>query len=110
MWQLERSDGSTFGSSAARFGSDCTTCTVTASSIVNQLEAARISWKAYMEDLPHPCFTGASSGLYARKHDPFAYYTPITHNRAWCSRTPSLKPLLATAISDTQRRSRGRPG
>jgi hypothetical protein len=30
-----------------------------------------------MEDLPHPCFTGAGAGDYAKKHDPFAYYRPL---------------------------------
>ena len=53
------------------------TARVAATSIVDQLERAGLSWKAYMEDLPHPCFTGASAGEYAKKHDPFAYYTRI---------------------------------
>ncbi len=48
---LAMTGGSSFGIS-----SDCTTCTVKASSLVDQLELARLSWRAYMEDLPHPCF------------------------------------------------------
>jgi phosphatidylinositol-3-phosphatase len=63
--------GSTFGIS-----SDCTDCTVRATSIVDQLVRARVSWKAYMEDLPRPCFLGAGAGDYAKKHDPFVYYAP----------------------------------
>jgi hypothetical protein len=68
---LALTGGSTFG-----IDSDCTGCVVRATSIVDQLERAGISWKAYMEDLPHPCFFGASAGGYAKKHDPFVYYRP----------------------------------
>jgi hypothetical protein len=87
---LALTGGSTFG-----IGSDCTSCSVNATSIVDQLQHAHISWKAYMEDLPHPCFTGPSSGAYAKKHDPFAYYTEITHNRAWCAHIVPLGQLGA---------------
>ncbi len=66
---LALTGGSTFG-----IDSDCTDCAVSGPSIANQLQAKGLSWKAYMEDLPHPCFTGADSGGYAKKHDPFVYY------------------------------------
>ncbi|MBV9050506.1 MAG: hypothetical protein JOY58_19725, partial [Solirubrobacterales bacterium] len=89
------------GGSAFGIGSDCTSCAVHGSSIVNQLESAHISWKAYMEDLPRPCFTGASAGDYAKKHDPFAYYTQITNNRAWCSRIVPLDSFFADERSDS---------
>jgi phosphatidylinositol-3-phosphatase len=87
---LALTGGSTFG-----IDSDCTDCSVGATSIVDQLERARLSWKAYMEDLPSPCFTGASAGEYAKKHDPFAYYTRITTNRAWCANIVGLSRLYA---------------
>jgi phosphatidylinositol-3-phosphatase len=76
---LALTGGATFG-----IDSDCTDCSVGASSLVDQLEAAHLSWRAYMEDLPGACFTGASAGEYAKKHDPFAYYTRITSNPARC--------------------------
>src|SRR5579884_375824 len=69
---LALTGGSTFGIS-----SDCTGCSVRATSLVDQLQAAGISWKAYMEGLPHACYTGADTGEYAKRHDPFAYYTDI---------------------------------
>jgi hypothetical protein len=50
---------------------DCTDCHVAAPNIVDQLEAAGLSWKAYMEDLPHPCPGAATAGGYAKKHNPF---------------------------------------
>lgn len=72
--------GSTFG-----IASDCTTCYVNATNIADQVEASGRSWKAYMEDMPTPCYLGASSGNYAMKHDPFMYYTDIRNNPARCA-------------------------
>jgi hypothetical protein len=40
---------------------------VGARNVVDQLDAAHITWKAYVEDMPKPCFRG-----YSRKHNPFA--------------------------------------
>jgi hypothetical protein len=85
---LALTGGSTFGIS-----SDCTDCTVRATSLVDQLEHAGISWKAYMEDLPSPCFTGAAAGEYAKKHDPFAYYTRIVDDPARCKHIVPLGQL-----------------
>ncbi len=65
--------------------SDCTSCTVDAPNIVDQLEAAGISWKAYLEDLPTPCFKGASFAGYAKKHNPFAYYPDVAGDGARCA-------------------------
>jgi hypothetical protein len=87
---LALTGGSTFGIS-----SDCTACGVGATSIVDQLERAHVSWRAYMEDLPRACFTRASAGDYAKKHDPFVYYTRIVKNRAWCARVVALTRLTA---------------
>ena len=83
----------------AMFGisSDCTSCTVGATSLVDQLARAHISWRAYMEDLPSACFTSASAGEYAKKHDPFAYYTRIASNRRRCAGIVPLTRLAADA-------------
>ncbi|HVS40951.1 MAG TPA: alkaline phosphatase family protein [Candidatus Dormibacteraeota bacterium] len=54
--------------------------------LVDELAARGIGWRAYMEDMPSPCFGGASSGGYAKKHDPFMYFTSITGNPAQCAR------------------------
>ena len=84
---LALTGGSTFG-----IDDDCTDCAVSATSIVDQLERAGISWTAYMEGLPRPCFAGAGAAGYAKKHDPFAYYTRA---RASCSRVVPLSRLGA---------------
>ena len=78
---LALTSGSTQG-----IGSDCTDCGVSATNIVDQLEGAGISWKAYLEDVPSPCFLGAQAGGYAKKHNPFAYYADIVRSPARCGR------------------------
>jgi hypothetical protein len=72
--------GSTFG-----VASDCTTCYVNTTNIADQVESSGRSWKAYMEDMPTPCYMGASAGNYAMKHNPFMYYTDIRDNAARCA-------------------------
>jgi hypothetical protein len=54
--------------------------------LVDELAQRGIGWKAYMEDMPSPCFGGGSSGGYAKKHDPFMYFSSITGNPAQCGR------------------------
>lgn len=78
---LALTSGSTQGIS-----SDCTECHTNASNIVDQLEAAHISWKAYMEDSPTPCFKGAEAGGYAKKHDPFIYYDDVASSPGRCNK------------------------
>jgi hypothetical protein len=92
---LALTGGSTFG-----IDSDCTDCSAgPARSIVDQLETAHLSWRAYMEDLPAPrdragtCFTGASAGDYAKKHDPFVYYARIVQDPSRCVNIVPLSRL-----------------
>jgi hypothetical protein len=76
---LALTSGSTHGITG-----DCTDCHVAAPNIVDQLEAAGVSWKAYMEDLPHPCSGAATAGGYAKKHNPFMYYDDVARNPRRC--------------------------
>ncbi len=85
---LALTGGSTFG-----IASDCTSCAVRQTSLVDQLDAAHISWGAYMEDLPRACFTGSQAGEYAKKHDPFMYYTRIAGQLALCRKVVPMRQL-----------------
>jgi hypothetical protein len=87
---LALTSGSTHGVS-----SDCTECHVAAANIVDQLEAAHISWGAYLEDVPAPCFRGAGAGGYAKKHNPFIYYDDIARSSARCHRLVGFGRLAA---------------
>jgi len=75
--------------------SDCTSCHVGVTSIVDQLEAAGISWKAYLEDVPGRCFEGAGAGGYAKKHNPFIYYDDIARSPARCARLVGFGALAS---------------
>jgi hypothetical protein len=87
---LALTSGSTQGVS-----SDCTECSANAPNIVDQLEAAHISWKAYMEDLPTPCFKGSEAGGYAKKHDPFIYFDDIANSAVRCHKIVGFGQLSA---------------
>jgi hypothetical protein len=93
---LALTGGSTFG-----IDSDCTDCSVPATNLVDQLAAKGISWRAYMEGLPHPCFHGGGAGNYAKKHDPFMYYDDIAGNPARCSQVVALSRLSADERAGT---------
>src|SRR3989441_9478225 len=80
--------GDTFG-----ITDDCTDCPVTGENLADQVEAHQRTWKAYMEGLPAACFLGSSSGEYAKKHNPFVYYTDIATNPARCRRVVPLAEI-----------------
>jgi phosphatidylinositol-3-phosphatase len=63
--------------------------------LVDQLEAAGVSWKAYMENLPAPGDTVSMSpdGLYVRKHDPFLMYPDVYNNPARAAKVVPLTQL-----------------
>jgi phosphatidylinositol-3-phosphatase len=73
--------GTTFG-----VDSDCTDCQQDGETVVDQLESAGVSWKAYMGGMPSACFKGAFSGQYAKKHDPFMYYRRVADDPARCAK------------------------
>ena len=72
--------------------SDCTTCFVNQPNLADEIEASGRTWKAYLEDMPSPCFIG-DSGKYAQKHNPFIYFDSIRLNAARCDR--SILPLTS---------------
>ncbi len=53
--------------------SDCTNCFLNQPNLADEIEASGRTWKAYLEDLPSPCFVG-DSGKYAQKHNPLIYF------------------------------------
>ena len=81
--------------------SDCTTCLVDDVNLVDQLEGASISWKAYMESMPEACSTAPVDGKYVMKHDPFMYYTDIRDDPSRCAKVVPLRQLTADLAADT---------
>jgi hypothetical protein len=86
--------------------------------IADQVEAAGLSWKAYEDSMPSPCFHADSSatatppdpyqgnsappptgnGNYADRHNPFIYYSSIVANPTRCQADVVPYPALATDI------------
>jgi len=59
---------------------------VAQTNLVDRLETAGKSWKAYMEGMPHPCFVGDYGDLYRQKHNPFIYYDNIRSDPVRCGK------------------------
>jgi phosphatidylinositol-3-phosphatase len=73
--------------------SDCGGCNVDAPNLADQAEAAGISWKAYMEDLPAPCSDAHRAGAYAKKHDPFMYFASVRNDPGRCAKVVPFSQL-----------------
>jgi hypothetical protein len=80
--------GDTFGIS-----SNCTSCHLKKRNLVDQLEGAGHSWRAYMQGMQKPCFKGSSSGGYAKKHDPFMYFDDIRNSSKRCHKVVPYERL-----------------
>lgn len=95
---LAATSGSTWGSNS----DDVTQASLLDhENIVDQLEQAGVSWKAYMEDLPSPgdLSATAANGLYVRKHNPFLLYPDVYNDGSRASKVVPLSQLT-TDLSD----------
>jgi phosphatidylinositol-3-phosphatase len=74
--------------------------------IVDQLESAGLTWKAYMQSMPSvgseveyaPIINGTTVKLYAQKHNPFMYFSDI--NSPGNPRLNNIVPLEGNLASD----------
>lgn len=81
---------------------DCTTtCTANGPQLVDQLQAAGIGWRAYIESMPTPCYTGPTGQLYDRHHNPFVYAPHLVDNAAECANVVPLTLLTAQLAAGT---------
>jgi len=67
--------------------------------IVNEIESAGMTWKAYMENMPTNCDQN-NYGSYAVWHDPFVYFSRITTSSAECNRVVPAGTNATNLISD----------
>jgi phosphatidylinositol-3-phosphatase len=88
--------GSTFG-----VRENCVECTARGPNLALQLSRAGLSWRAYMEGLPHRCYRGAAAGVYVKRHNPFMYFPSIAASPRHCA---SVVPA-ARLDADLRRRS-----
>jgi len=80
--------GATFG-----ITTNCYTCHVDEENLVDQLETANISWRAYMESVPSRCYKGPETYEYSKGHNPFAYFDSIMNDPARCAKIQPLGAL-----------------
>jgi phospholipase C len=78
---------------------DCTSCTAPGRSLADSLEAAKKTWKTYAEGLPSPGFDGATSGRYAKKHNPFMYFPSVASSAARRGRIVAFPQFAADVRS-----------
>jgi hypothetical protein len=80
----------------------CTKTAWGATNIVDRLEAAGLTWKGYMEDMPSNCYA-SDSGNYIVHHNPFVYYSNIANNATRCAQVVPAGPSPdsdATLLAD----------
>jgi phosphatidylinositol-3-phosphatase len=80
--------GSTFG-----IRSDCTDCQAKDPNLAEQLSEAGVSWRAYMEGMPEPCYPGADHGSYAKRHNPFLYFPSVVSEADLCNQVVPAERL-----------------
>src|SRR3989454_941385 len=86
--------GSTYGCAA--------TCpTITSPNLVDRLEAAGLSWKAYMEsqNVASGCVTTTQLPYYPR-HNPFVQFRDITNNTTRCNKIVLANPTSCGSLTD----------
>lgn len=64
------------------------------------LEAKGKTWKVYAEAYPGGCFTGARSGTYVRKHNPFISYLNVQKDPSRCANIVNANALQADLQAD----------
>ena len=64
---------------------DSFTGTIGDDNVVREFVNAGKSWKAYLESIPSAGYLGTDSGLYAERHDPFAYLSDVQNSSTQAS-------------------------
>jgi hypothetical protein len=72
---------------------DCRSCHRGGRTLVDQLQAAGITWKAYYQGLPAPCSAVASAGAYVKKVNPFLHLDSVLADPRRCRRVVPLTQL-----------------
>jgi hypothetical protein len=74
--------------------------TVGADNIVRQLIAAGKTWKSYAESIPSTGYTGGDSYPYAKRHNPFAYFTDVVNSSTQVNNLVSLSQFNSDLAND----------
>ncbi|MDQ6698011.1 MAG: alkaline phosphatase family protein [Actinomycetota bacterium] len=69
---------------------DCGKCDLGVPNLIDQLEHAKISWRAYAQGFPGQCSRQPLVGAYAKKHIPFLYYRSVFERPSVCAKVVGL--------------------
>ena len=72
---------------------------ITLPTIVDSIESAGLTWKAYMEDMPSNCYQD-DFGLYVARHDPFVYFNHVVTSPFECDLVVPAETNSSRMISD----------
>ena len=64
-------------------------------SIVDLLDAKKLTWKSYTDDYPGNCYTGTKYAHYVRKHQPFISINNIRNNPVRCAQIVNSSELVS---------------
>ncbi len=87
-----------FGGNTFGISTDCEDCFVSAPNLMDQVEASGRTWRAYFQDMPHPCFV-KDTAIYVQKHNPFMYFDSIRLDATRCDRSVVPFPQLETDLA-----------
>lgn len=75
--------------------------TVTADNIVRELVADGKTWKSYAESLPSTGYTGEDVYPYAKKHNPFAFFSDVVNSSAEVNNLVPFSQFAADLAANT---------
>ena len=76
------------------------TGTVGVDNIVRDLIAAGKTWKSYAESIPSTGYTGDDSYPYAKRHNPFSYFTDVVNSTTQVNNLVSLSQFSSDLAND----------
>lgn len=83
------------GGSTFKVKNDNTKKLVSGDNVFSQMQSAGVSWKAYEEDMPSPCFKGDSFAGYVLRHDPAMMYSNISNDPVACQNVVPYSQLAS---------------
>ena len=75
--------------------------TVSADNLAREIAKSGQTWKAYEEAIPAVGYTGADSGLYIERHDPFSYFSDVRNSGTQTSNIVPFSQLQADIAGGT---------
>lgn len=70
------------GGSTSHIHTDCRSCHTRQPNLVNQLDAAKISWRGYFQSIPHTGSSVVRAGPYSAHYNPFTYFDSVRGSAA----------------------------